>query len=860
MYAKLVCDPPLDHATVVSKDTDSVTFNILIETVSSAEKQWEVAVWHNHAGPHDWSLAACQEYTDGASILAVSNAVQKETVRRRIFTTELRGRPQQDTPVSFTIKFRAGNDDSWKWVRDHFSVGDGYLYYQPSTRSDDLSYYFKDLNPELKIEKQSSDSPGASLWSVGVPSKAASGKDSGWTDEILGLPRYYTRWFSICRLWTPWICPRHGRGKYDCEKEAMLTAFLRHDGISVVIIALSGVDDISTMIKPGGDGKVSINVRNDRETPGTARVLVAVSESFESANAAAMYHARRIVMAAQSASGENQEEMKALEDSGFKPEWLENWYDGFAYCTWNGIGQALTEQKIFDALDALEKNDIHVSNLIIDDNWQSLDDNGAQPSKRWLEFEANKEGFPNGLKHTVKSLREKHRNIQHVAVWHALLGYWGAVSPHGKIAQDYKTRKVRKTGGVTGSEWTVVDASDAQRFYSDFYSFLSDAGVDSVKTDAQFSIDELLDADDRRAIIPAYQYAWSLAILRHFSAKAISCMSQVPAIMFHSQLPSNKPKILVRNSDDFFPDIPASHPWHVFCNAYNCLFTQHLNALPDWDMFQTQHEWASFHAAARCVSGGPIYFTDKPGEHDIGLIRQMTATTPRGHTVILRPHRVGKASSPFTGYDENRLLKVETYVGFARTGTSILGVFNVAQATLTELIPLSEFPGTETGEYVVRAHTSGDVSLPMSRASKDTLVVLELPKQGWEILSAFPLHRLQRGSRGDVAVANLGLVDKMTGAAGLVSSTVYVEGNGRVRMWMSLKAMGVLGIYISSLPTRSIADDFMALISGRPIGMDCVRKSSQAGNVLEIDLAKAWKESGATPGWSNEITLELFMN
>lgn len=40
--------------------------------------------------------------------------------------------------------------------------------------------------------------------------------------------------------------------------------------------------------------------------------------------------------------------------------------------------------------------------------------------------------------------------------------------------------------------------------------------------------------------------------------------------------------------------------------------TQHLNVIPDWDMFQTVHEYSGFHAAARCVSGGPIYIVCSP--------------------------------------------------------------------------------------------------------------------------------------------------------------------------------------------------------------------------------------------------------
>lgn len=140
-------------------------------------------------------------------------------------------------------------------------------------------------------------------------------------------------------------------------------------------------------------------------------------------------------------------------------------------------------------------------------------------------------------------------------------------------------------------------------------------------------------------------------------------MSQTPDILFHSQLPQKSLPILVRNSDDFFPEIPTSHPWHIFVNAYNALFTQHLNVIPDWDMFQTVHEYSGFHAAARCVSGGPIYVTDVPGEHDFDLLAQMSGTTTKGKTIIFRTSVVGKTLDAYNGYDDDALLLVGAYHG-----------------------------------------------------------------------------------------------------------------------------------------------------------------------------------------------------
>jgi hypothetical protein len=176
-------------------------------------------------------------------------------------------------------------------------------------------------------------------------------------------------------------------------------------------------------------------------------------------------------------------------------------------------------------------------------------------------------------------------------------------------------------------------------------------------------LDTFVSAKDRNDLISTYLDAWTVSTLRHFNIKAISCMSQTPQILFHSQLPNTTPPLLVRNSDDFFPEVPTSHPWHIWTNAHNALFTQHLNVIPDWDMFQTVHDYSGFHAAARCVSGGPIYITDVPGKHDFDLINQMTGPTPRGKTVIFRPSVMGKSLDQYKGYDDENLLLVGAYHG-----------------------------------------------------------------------------------------------------------------------------------------------------------------------------------------------------
>ncbi|KXL47911.1 MAG: glycoside hydrolase family 36 protein [Acidomyces sp. 'richmondensis'] len=869
---KVTCFPPLGQATQVARQQSSVRFIVLLETSSPSlvahedgpdpEFSPQVCLWHNHGGHYDWCELPLKPTTAYRDLMVLNRPIDR-SVTRSWFMAELPGLPKHAQVVNFTVKFCVASSKGWKWVKDTSGMEDGALHYQgmdyQKHSSHSLDYFFSGMSPDIEVQSEQPETDDTYLYSLKCHISPAQGLTSGYQQHQLGKVKNATSWFALVRLWSPWLAPRHGKGKLELDKEAVLLSFLREDGMNVVVLALSGVEDMVTTLIHDEDGNIIAKGRNDRVTAGIGRVFVAVADSFDIANCAVMYHARKIVGSYSTHSLDSA--AKAAQDE----TWLEEWYDGLTYCTWNGIGQDLTADKIYNALDSLASSGISVTNLIIDDNWQSLSAGETQFKRAWREFEADPVGFPEGLKETTRKIRAKHPSIHHIAVWHALLGYWGGVDPKSFIGENYNLVEVEKEPGVAGGKFHVVAAEDAKRLYNDFYRFLSSVGVDSVKTDAQFFLDMLLNAPTRREMMTEYQDAWTIAHLRHFSSRAISCMSQTPQILFHSQMPMNKPRLLVRNSDDFFPEVPASHPWHVFCNAHNSLLTQHLNVLPDWDMFQTASKnetyryWASFHAAARAVSGGPIYITDEPGQHNIELIRQMTAQTTRGKTVILRPHRPGRAMDIYNSYNAQALLKIGTYAGSSRKGSGILGVFNVSDRSVSEFVHLTSLCGTEVGEYVVSSFRFGKVSRAMTREGKEAIVGVQLDQAGWDILTAYPLQHFTVHHKS-IAVAIMGLVDKMTGVAAMTNYDLYVEQNGRLRIWVSLKAMGVLGLYISDLEARSIEDSLMIMIYGKPIPFHCVGVSHRCGKVLEINVERAWREGKFESGWNNEVSLEMFLN
>ena len=140
-----------------------------------------------------------------------------------------------------------------------------------------------------------------------------------------------------------------------------MCAFQRWDGLHLVLVAVSGVKDVINELEPDGQGNVIVGSRNDREGTGTAHVIAAVATEFEVANAACMYHARKIVATDGAPLSEKvqaavKEELERNQD--VRAQWMENWYDGLTYCTWNALGQDLNEDKIYNALNILKENNI----------------------------------------------------------------------------------------------------------------------------------------------------------------------------------------------------------------------------------------------------------------------------------------------------------------------------------------------------------------------------------------------------------------------------------------------------------------------------------------------------------------------
>ncbi|KAJ9633833.1 hypothetical protein H2204_006618 [Knufia peltigerae] len=924
LFAQLAVYPPLAQVTVVSPTRGKFNFTVVLESSTSLpERPWEVSIWYDY-GAYSGTRAPWRaldlELVDHTP--AVLHDDSSNSNYRYTFSGDLDSpyvspdKTYKGRRVPFTIRYRIDPGSEWSWVYHNFGIKDGELILQPPIDPNFLGAYPVEIGEGWIIRKTPSETPNARLYTIesSQPIPTPNKGNAKTESLVLGRVTQVCRWFGLVRIWEPWMAPRHGNTLFRLSEPAVLLSFLRSDGLHVVLLAINGIDDVLTHFGSSSNGEIVVEARNDSGKDRKFKVLAASAWKFELANAAVMYEARRLVrqsmayhrlleqldqlpgnVRAESIDSDTvlvNSNRSNTDDPTVTPQWLESWYDSLAYCTWNSLGQDLNAEKIMTGLDSLAKNKIHISTLIIDDNWQSLDGTQGdtnQFNRGWKSFEADPLGFPEGLRAAVSKIRNAHPAIRDVAVWHALMGYWGCVSPEGEIAQNYKTLEVNfREGTPMAGQKLVIHPDDIHRMYDDFYRFLASAGVTGVKTDVQFSLDLLADTADRQSMTNTYQSAWTQAHLRHLTGKAISCMSMVPQILYHSFLPTTTPRIMLRNSDDFFPDVPTSHAWHVFVNAHNALFVQHLNVLPDWDMFQSSHPYSGFHAAARCLSGGPIYITDTPGEHDVGLIHQMTALNPRGQTVILRPSTVGKTMGVYDKYDERGVLKIGAYDGRTAVGTGLLGVFNIAESELSFILPVTKFPGVNAPDsgvseqkWIVRSHVSRRITSPIHPSDPirpDGLLQCTLPIRGYDVWTALPVHSFTLPSSGsEVDVALLGLLGKFTGSCAIIESSFDLtavaddesdppetQSGSRLKIHVQLKALGVLGIWLSDVQSSSRkVEDLMVMIQGKPVPEDTVRLDTKnvpkESGVLEVDVERAWNEMELDSGWSNEVGVDVFL-
>jgi len=465
------------------------------------------------------------------------------------------------------------------------------------------------------------------------------------------------------------------------------------------------------------------------------------------------------------------------------------------------------------------------------------------------KFEDPKKGT--SLKLLLESLREELGELR-VYCWHTLGGYWGGVSTTAPAvahleAKQHQQRPTRSLLEVEPAlQWDAValcgvgaitQGHELELFHG-IHGYLQDAGVDGVKIDAQSGIGPMGDGfGGGPHMVRGQVHAMEASVSEHFEGnRCINCMAHSSENLFQYRETS-----IIRAADDFYPSEAPSHPVHIAQVAYNSLFLGEICHV-DWDMFQSHHPAAAIHAAARAVGGCQIYVSDRPGSHNVELLRRLVL--PDGSTLVCEQPGRPTRDTLFADVNADGVSALKVWNTNQVTG--ILGAFNVQGArwdrgrrrfapregevpsVVAQLRP-DDVEGLcarvanrcdedaeecdVTGGGTANGAASGLSALYLHQARRVELVPagaalpLTLADREWEVATVSPLATATSAA---THWAPFGLLEMLNGGGAIVASRLVVTFGRPPTAHVRMRATGLFGAYCQPRP-RAVR------INGQPL-------------------------------------------
>uniref|UniRef100_A0A0E0KRY9 galactinol--sucrose galactosyltransferase n=1 Tax=Oryza punctata TaxID=4537 RepID=A0A0E0KRY9_ORYPU len=402
--------------------------------------------------------------------------------------------------------------------------------------------------------------------------------------------------------------------------------------------------------------------------------------------------------------------------------------DWFGWCTWDAFYKAVNPVGIEEGLKSLCEGGAPPRFLIIDDGWQETVNEFEEVDEALIEQTGFAERLVDltendkfrgetckNLGDHVKKIKE-HYGVKYVYIWHALHGYWGGVLTTSDAMKKYNPKlvyPVQSPGNVANLRDIamdslekfgvgIIDPAMVYDFYNDQHSYLSSVGVDGVKVDVQNVMETLGKGfGGRVALTRKYQQALEESIARNFKGNnLICCMSHNIDSTF-----SSLKSAVARSSEDFMPREPTMQTLHIATVAFNSLLLGEIFS---------KRESAEFHGAARALSGGGVYVSDKPGVHDFSVLKKLVL--PDG--LILRAKYAGRPTRDCLFNDPvmdgKSLLKIWNLNKFS----GVIGVFN-CQGAGNWTYPVKENAHVPTTVFITGDLSPSDVELLEEIAGDD---------------------------------------------------------------------------------------------------------------------------------------------
>ncbi|XP_015069484.1 galactinol--sucrose galactosyltransferase-like [Solanum pennellii] len=535
--------------------------------------------------------------------------------------------------------------------------------------------------------------------------------------------------------------------------------------------------------------------------------------------------------------------------------------DKFGWCTWDAFYLKVNPQGVMEGVKDLVEGGCPPGLVLIDDGWQSIchdddpvtddqeginrTDAGEQMPCRLIKFEENykfrkyestPKGKGKGMKAFVKDLKDEFKSIEHVYVWHALCGYWGGIRPNipnmpdckvisPKLSPDLQmTMEDLAVDKIVNNGVGLVPPEKVHEMYEGLHSHLESAGIDGVKVDVIHLLEMLSeDYGGRVELAKAYYKALTDSIRKHFKGNGvIASMEHCNDFMYLG----TETIALGRVGDDFWCTDPSGDPngtfWLQGCHMVHCAY----NSLwmgnfihPDWDMFQSTHPCAEFHAASRAISGGPVYVSDSVGKHNFQLLK--TLALPDGSILRCQHYALPTKDCLFEDplHDGKTMLKIWNLNKFA----GVLGAFNcqgggwcpvsrknksankysVAVTCLASPKDVEWSNGTNPvsveGVNIFAVYMYRQKKLKLLKLSESVEITLQLFE--YELLTVTPVAMLSKKS---VQFAPIGLAN-MLNSGGAIDSLVYDE-EEESSVSIGVRGSGEMRVFASEKPSSCMID------------------------------------------------------
>ncbi|KAL3583137.1 hypothetical protein D5086_014198 [Populus alba] len=435
-----------------------------------------------------------------------------------------------------------------------------------------------------------------------------------------------------------------------------------------------------------------------------------------------------------------------------------------------------------------------------------------------------------GMGAFIKDLKEEFKSVDYVYVWHAFCGYWGGLRPNVPGLPPAQVVKPKLSPGlemtmkdlavdkIVDTGVGLVPPEIVDQMYEGLHSHLEKVGIDGVKVDVIHLMEMVCENYGGRVdLAKAYFKALTASVRKHFKGNGvIASMEHCNDFMFLG----TEAISLGRVGDDFWCTDPSGDPngtfWLQGCHMVHCAY----NSLwmgnfihPDWDMFQSTHPCAEFHAASRAISGGPIYVSDAVGKHNFQLLKRLVL--PDGSILRCEYHALPTRDCLFEDplHDGNTMLKIWNLNKF----TGVVGAFNcqgggwcretrrnqcasqfshlVTAKTNPRDIEWSsgKNPVSIEGVQMFAMYLSQSKKLVLSKPDENIDIALE--PFNFELITVSPVTILAGKS---VHFAPIGLVN-MLNTGGAIQSLAYTD-DAESTVQIGIKGSGEMRVFASEKP------------------------------------------------------------